>query len=449
MRLRVVPFALALLALCSPAWSADAFPGKTVSSGLSVQFTDNFLKRSDWRDRLDMVAALGATIVRIDLNWPWIEQQPGRYDWTLYDDFASELKKRGLRPLFIFNRPNPLYGKPFDDTVDGKRQKGIKPPSTRSEVAAFARWATAAADRYRQLNPIWELWNEPDQDGFWPPKPDPAAYVALAREACVSIKQRMPNAVVTGPGMAQMPTVWRGTKPLLRAVLDDPVLLSCLDAVSLHTHRFKQSPETVSRDYAVMRANYLDQWPAGIKRKPIIDTEWGDSVYRSGISEDTQALWLPRMFLINLMEQVRLTNWYCLMDVGPDDAELEHRFGLLRYDGTPRPAYQAFKTLAREIGGLSLHETIQRFDAAMAEGTTILRFCDDAAGGDAANKCMLVFWATEGGAMPRRVAVPGWRIIGPAINHLGQKSLRQPDSSGVLTIEPTASVQYLPVASSR
>jgi len=444
MGLRVVSFVLALLVHCPPAHPADQFPGKTVSSGLSVQFTDNFLKRSDWRDRLAILTALGSTIVRIDLNWPWIEKQPGRYDWTLYDDFAAELKKRGLRPLFILNRPNPLHGQPYEGVVDGKRRNGIKPPSTKPEVAAFVRWATAAAYRYRQLNPIWELWNEPDQDGFWPPKPDPAAYVVLAREACVSIKQHVPNAIVTGPAMAQMPTVWRPTKPLLQALLDDRVLLNCLDAVSLHTHRFKQAPETVSRDYAVLRANYLDLWPTGIERKPIIDTEWGDSVYRSGISEDTQALWLPRMFLINLMEQVRLTNWYCLTDVGPDDDEIEHRFGLVRHDGTPRPAYQAFKTLAHELGGLSLRETIVRFDAATAEGATVLRFCDEAT-----SQCKLVFWSTEGSAGSGRVAVPGWRIIGPAINHLGQKSVPQPDSSGVLMIEPKASVQYLPVASSR
>lgn len=445
MLLWVASLALALLALGRSAYPADDFPGRNVSSGLSVQFTDNFLKRPDWRQRLDFLTELGARIVRIDLNWPWIEQQPGRYDWTLYDDFASELRKRGLRPLFILNRPNPLYGKPFDAAVDGKRQSGTMPPYTRSEIAAYARWATAAADRYRQLNPILELWNEPDQDGFWPPKPDPAAYVALAREACASIKQRVPDAIVTGPGMAQMPTVWRTKKPLMQALLDDHALLSCLDAVSLHTHRFKQTPETVSRDYAVLRANYLDLWPAGIKRKPIIDTEWGDSVYRAGISEDTQALWLPRMFLINLMEQVRLTNWYCLIDVGPNDDEMEDRFGLVSYDGRPRPAYQAFRTLAHELGGLSLHETIERFDATMAEGITILRFCGD----NATEECKLVYWATEGSAVPRRVTVPGWRKIGPAINYLGQQSALQPDSSGVLTIEPKAFVQYLPVASSR
>ncbi|PAM96869.1 hypothetical protein CJI59_38315 [Streptomyces sp. Alain-F2R5] len=98
------------------------------------------------------------------------------------------------------------------------------------------------------------------------------------------------------------------------------------------------------------------------------------------------------MFLINLMEQVRLTNWYCLIDVGPNDDEMEDRFGLVSYDGRPRPAYQAFRTLAHELGGFSLHETIGRFDATMAEGITILRFCGD----DATKGCKLVYWQRKG-----------------------------------------------------
>lgn len=442
MRIRAAAIAFALLVpfAATRAQSSDA----TVASGLSVQFTDNYLNLPDWRERLNLASTVGATIVRIDLNWPWIEKQPGRYDWTLYDTFAAELKKLRLRPLFILNRPNPLYGTPYDTVVDGKRDRGAEPPSTTSQIAAFARWAAAAAERYQHLNPIWEIWNEPDEDGFWPPKPDPQKYVALAREACVAIKQRVPNAFVTGPGAAQMPTVWRPRKPLIQALLNDKDLLTCLDAVSLHTHRFGQAPETVSRDYAVLRDNYLAAWPAAIPRKPIIDTEWGDSVYRSGISEDTQALWLPRMFLTNLMEHVHLTNWYCLMDVGTDDDEIEDRFGLVRSDGTLRPAFQAYKTMSRELGGMSLRETIARFDPATARGITILRFCDETE-----QRCKLAVWTTERDEKSQTVTVPGWRRSGPVIDHLGREDVSQPNTNGVLQIQPKQSVHYIPVTVAR
>ncbi|HVX77464.1 MAG TPA: hypothetical protein VHB49_15130 [Bradyrhizobium sp.] len=441
-RIFVAAIICALLAPLSTihAQSSDA----TVASGLSVQFTDNYLNLPDWRERLNLASTLGATIVRIDLNWPWIEKRPGLDDWSLYDAFAAELEKLRLRPLFILNRPNPLYGTRYDAVVDGKRDHGAGPPSTPSQIAAFARWAAAAAERYQHLNPIWEIWNEPDQDGFWPPKPAPQNYVNLAREACLAIKQRVPSAFVTGPGAAQMPTVWRPRKPLIRALLNDKELLTCLDAISLHTHRFGQTPETVSRDYAVLRNNYFAAWPAAIPRKPVIDTEWGDSVYRSGISEDTQALWLPRMFLTNLMERVNLTNWYCLMDVGTDDDEIEDRFGLVRSDGTLRPSFQAYRTLSHEIGGMSLRETIARFDPATARGITILRFCDETG-----EQCKLAAWTTETNGTSQKVVVPGWRRSGPVIDHLGREDVSQPNTNGVLEIQPKTSVSYIPVTVAR
>src|SRR4051794_10397171 len=98
--------------------------GSDVASGLSVQFTDNFLKQEGWRDRLDLISELGATVVRIDLNWPWVETEAGSYDWSLYDQYAAELAKRRLRPLFILNRPNPPHGQPYDAVIDAKPERG-------------------------------------------------------------------------------------------------------------------------------------------------------------------------------------------------------------------------------------------------------------------------------------------------------------------------------------
>jgi hypothetical protein len=413
--------------------------GPDIASGLSVQFTDNFLKQESWRSRLDLISALGATVVRIDLNWPWVEPKAGSYDWSLYDQYTAELAKRRLRPLFILNRPNSPYGKPYDAVVDGKRERGIGPPTAPQDIAAFARFAAAAAERYRHLDPIWEIWNEPDQDGFWPPTPSPIDYVMLARETCLAVKQRVPNAVVVGPAAAQMPTVWRPKKPLFDALLADTKLLTCLDAISLHTHRFKQKPETVSRDYAVLRDVYLAKWPDALPQKPVINTEWGDSVYASGLTEDTQARWVARMYLVNLMEQVRLTNWYCLFDVGSDDAEMEHRFGLVRADGTRRPAYQAYKVLAQQLGAMSLRQVVAQFNRRTAEGASALVFCDTA------RRCVLAVWDTEDSPGPRTIPVPGWRRTGPDIDYLGREVVSPTSTGGLLQVEVQAAVRYIPV----
>jgi hypothetical protein len=417
---------------------AQVHNGDRVANTLAVQFTDHFLRLPDWRHRLDLVGGIGATVVRVDLNWDWTEKTTGQYNWFPYDDFARELAARGLRPLYILNRPNPLYGASADVVVQGKRQRGAQAPSGEAAVEAFSRWAAAAAERFRAFNPIWELWNEPDETGSWPPIPRPSGYVELARAACGAIKRGVPDAFIVGPAAAQMPTVWRPSKPLVGAVLADGYLMDCLDALSLHTHRFRQAPETVSRDYAVLRTKYLTNSGGQHGRKPILDTEWGDSVSTGGISEDKQALWLPRMYLTNLIEGISLTNWYCLMDVGLNDGELEHRFGLVRFDGSTRPAYRAYQTLARELGKMTLQEVIRRFDAQSVRGATVLRFCDPE------GRCKLAAWTTDAASGPERISVSGWRAAGPAIGHLGQK-LSSPDPDAPLQIELTPAVQYVPV----
>jgi hypothetical protein len=403
-----------------------------VGSGLSIQFTDKLLLGSGWRDGIDLAVASGARLVRVDLNWDWIETKRDVYDWSLYDPYVAELQRRGLRPLFILNRTNALHGAPFKALVDGRQTEGISPPSSAADIGAFVRWATTAAERYRESRPIWEIWNEPDMEGFWPPRPNPPRYVALARATCKAIRAKLPGAVVVGPAVADMPTVWRQSQPLLNAVFADAELHDCLDAVSIHTHRFGQTPETISRDYAVMRARYEAAVPAD-RRRPIIDTEWGDSVFDSGISEATQAEWLPRMVLVNLMEGVGLTNWYCLLDVGADNNDMEHRFGLVRADGSKRPAFGAYQVLAHELGGYQLHDTLARFDASSAQGATALLFCDGGA------KCKVAAWTTEDAA---KVALTGWRTTDAGVDHLGRpvggENLSQ-------TIKVGHEVRYVPV----
>src|SRR5260370_305016 len=85
--------ALALAPVAADGRAQARLAGPDIASGLSVQFTDNFLKQEGWRGRLDLISALGATVVRIDLNWPWVEPNAGSYDWSLYDQYAAELAK--------------------------------------------------------------------------------------------------------------------------------------------------------------------------------------------------------------------------------------------------------------------------------------------------------------------------------------------------------------------
>jgi hypothetical protein len=73
-----------------------------------------------------------------------------------------------------------------------------------------------------------------------------------------------------------------------------------------------------------------------------------------------------------------------------------------------------------------------------------LRFCDEAE-----QQCKLAVWSTEADGTPKKIAVPGWRRSGPAIDYLGREDVSQPNTNGVLELLPKTSVSYIPVTVAR
>lgn len=90
--------------------------------------------------------------------------------------------------------------------------------------------------------------------------------------------------------------------------------------------------------------------------KPVMATETG---YRNshpdpsrnkdpgGISESQAAIYIPRMALFNFNEGITRTFFYEFIDLKPDPnfTDPEHHFGLLRNDGSAKPAFLALKNL--------------------------------------------------------------------------------------------------------
>lgn len=438
MSLMLAPFVLTwLLSRAACAEFFEPYRGP-IRETLSVQQADFTLKLPGWLQLLQAAQDVGVRYVRIDLNWPWVETAPGVFDWSLYDQFVAEAEKRGIRPLFILHRPNPFHA-----DQEGSDQHRYLPPSKPDQVSAFARWAAAAAMRYQAARPVWEIWNEPDNATFWRPAPTPQDYLQLARGACAAIKAQSPSAYVMAPAAAEMPTVWRSEKPLFDALFADRDLLTCIDAISIHTHRFAKAPETLWADMAAFSDHYSRKWPADIAHKPLIDSEWGYSVYKDGITEGQQATWLPRMVLINAMLGVHLTNIYCLVDTGPSSAEREDRFGLITQDGRQRPAVHALAVLVKELGDYSFVRPL----GASAEDQVRMTvhaalFCRSA------QDCKAAFWANDGTQIAFPIA--GLKPAGTPIDGLGNMLPAAVKTTGDgMLLHARSVVTYVPVAATR
>jgi hypothetical protein len=301
--------------------------------GVNIHFT-----RGHERD-LDLIAAAGIKFIRMDFGWGGTERIKGEYRWKDYDELTENLEKRGLGAVYILDYSNELY------------EKSASPQHPES-VAAFARWAGAAARHFQGRRIVWEIWNEPNID-FWKPKPDVSQYIALALATCKSVRESDPQATIMAPASSEFP--WAFLEDMFKAGL-----LDSLDAVSVHPYRdYSRPPETACDDYSKLRSLIERHAPPSKKHMPIISGEWGYATHEKGVSLETQAAFIVRQQLVNLWRGVPLSIWYDWKNDGDNAAYNEHNFGTVYPDLRPKPSYEALRTMTRELSGCRIARRLE------------------------------------------------------------------------------------------
>jgi len=365
------------------------------SFGVNIHFTGE-------PGDLDLIAEAGFKLIRMDLTWSAVEREKGAYDFegSGYDALTEGCLRRGIRPLYILDYSNKLY--------EPDR-------SVRSEVGrkAFASFAEAAARRYAGKGILWEIWNEPNLSQFWSPQPGIDDYVKLVEETAPRIREADPSGLILAPATSGIPLDW--LEECFRRGL-----LRWIDGLSVHPYR-AQLPETVIEDYAALRELIKRYAPEG-KEIPIISGEWGYSLInwdRSRLSQEEQARYLVRMFLVNLMEGVPVSIWYDWKDDGTDPNEREHHFGTMTHDLKAKAAYTAAKTLFQTLQGYKVEGRID-LDS---EDDFALRLKRD-------NHVAVVFWTI---GEDHEVTLPIGAGKGMLFNMLGGGSALSWDGKGLRT----------------
>ncbi len=193
-----------------------------------------------------------------------------------------------------------------------------------------------------------KIWNEPNNKSHWDPVIDPEwdRFAEMARLAGQAIHDANP----------ELPRVLGGMSPIdpffLRR-LDDKGVLDHVDAVAVHGFPL---------DWNLWA---IDEWPAKVAEiravtdKPVWVTEVGVSSFGS---EEVQA-WGVRKTAELLIGQAPRIHWYSLYDLPRAwEATTRHKeaegssyyrhfhMGLLREDGSPKPAVEAFAPYAADMG---------------------------------------------------------------------------------------------------
>ena len=325
---------------------------------LGIVTEDAFARPGRYRSaQIRRQRRLGVGIVRQTFDWAKIERRPGRFGFARYDRFVGDLARRRMEVLpVLFNPPRFHSSRP----ARGAR-RGTYPPRDPATMGAFA---AALVRRYgpegsfwrerprlpRMPIRSWQVWNEPSIPVYWPSGPDPAAYVRLLRETGRAIKAADPGAEVVSAGLAES----RLGMPFGRFVsrMYDAGAAGTFDTFALHAYARSESGVLAAVEGARRRiaAN------GDSARIWVTEIGWASGGPRSPftVGERRQARLIGRMVgaLGRARGRLRIRgvvyfNW---RDAPPFAGGREFfglHTGLLRLNGTPKPALAAYARAAR------------------------------------------------------------------------------------------------------
>lgn len=102
---------------------------------------------------------MGVDSSRIQIPWDAVNPSPTRYNWGVVDQAVATLKSAGIAPILTL----PQYG-PGWSRLKGRNR------FSHADPADFAKFARAAAARYRRDVQIYLIGNEPNQRPFQNPQ---------------------------------------------------------------------------------------------------------------------------------------------------------------------------------------------------------------------------------------------------------------------------------------
>ena len=281
--------------------------------------------------------SIGLRWVRIDANWSWIQYAgPSSFDWSVLDQAVSAITAAGMKvELIVDDAPS---------WASGSTQNWTQPLS----ASAFANFAGEVAAHYGPMGvSAYEIWNEPNLQGFWNPAPNPSFYTTMLQDSYVAIKAAEPNATVISGGLAPAEDDSAGDIAPIEFLSDMYAdgARGSFDALGYHAYSNPALPNTyetwsgwseMDQTSPSLRSVMTANGDAG---KQIWITEIGaPSAGPNGVGTAAQAEEVTQA-----VQDAQSTSW-----IGPlffytyqDAATDPDYYGLLNADGSAKPAWAA------------------------------------------------------------------------------------------------------------
>lgn len=307
-----------------------------------------------------------------------VNGQPA-YDWSGIDELYDSLLARHIRP-FVELGFTPEALKTSDNSIfwwHGNTSHP-RPEMWRALVGSFIRHLEARYGRKEVERWYFEVWNEPNLDGFWE-KADQPAYFALYDLAARTVKAADPRLRVGGPATAG--AAW------IPEFLDHVAKSGApIDFVTTHSYavdggfldekgqsdtKLSPIPDSIVGDVRKVRAQIQ---ASPFRNLPLYFTEWSTSYTPRDPVHDSylSAPWILTKLkgaqgLLQGMSYWTYTDIF--YEAGPPPSPFHGGFGLMNINGIRKPAWFAYKYL-HALRGKEI-PTADRQVFAAADGTRI------------------------------------------------------------------------------
>ncbi|HEY8769514.1 MAG TPA: hypothetical protein VIM03_03155 [Thermoleophilaceae bacterium] len=311
---------------------------------------------------LNTQLAGGVSIIRQTFDWAAIERSRGSYDFSGYDSYVAALAEHRMRVLpVLFNPPGFRSSRPHKHA-----RKGTYPPKRFKDMGGFG---AALVRRYGPRGSFWvsrpdlpkmairswQIWNEPHLRAYWPTGPSPRKYTRLLKAAAKGIKRADRHAEIVSASLSQS-TLSRYSVTSFVSGMYRAGARKAFDTLALNP--YGKSPSGALRLVRSIRRLMNKRHDRGA-RIWVTEFGWatGGKSKKFRVSTKRQARWVPSLLgkLHRARRGLRLRGaiYYNWRDAKPYAPRYQDFFGLhtglLKTDGSPKPAFRSFRKAARRF----------------------------------------------------------------------------------------------------
>ncbi len=321
------------------------------------------VQQPDWRFGVvesyeDPAAAtdLGVAWTRVRFHWAYVQAE-GPGTWTpriseerINDELAAARTVVGI-----------LIGIPDWARGPDRLPAGLWLPPDDPENT-WANYVREAVGRYNGRINHWVIWNEPDI-------PDPTTpghtwdgtitdFIQLQRVAYLVAKETNPDAVIH---LAAFTHFWDPGyfDRFLAELVTDPAAANnnyYFDVATAHLYFQPNAIYNLIQAFYGAMANHglwKPIWLMETNAPPLDDPTWPVPDWTLSVTLDEQAAFMPQALALALAAGAERIAIYKLKDTADDRAANPEPFGLLRADGSRRPAYHTYRVAIQHMSGVT------------------------------------------------------------------------------------------------